>query len=171
MDTNALKALGLLPTEVDYEVKHPITGEVVGTLKLTCLETTKARQAAKAIMLRRSKIQTTEITEEEVDLRLKEDIETVCSCVVGWDLPALGEYSHEKAFELFSTPEAGWLKQEVEAFIVERDNFFRPSQTATSRFDPKASKSGLSKKRRHDPKSNDNGSQEVDAGEAVARKV
>jgi len=157
MDTNALKALGLLPTEVEYQVKHPITGDVVGTLTLTCLETTKARQTAKAIMLRRAQIKATEITEEEVDLRVKEDIQTVCSCITGWNLPALGEYTPEKAFELISTPEAQWLKQEVEAFVVERDNFFRHNQVPAKKLGTKASQPGLPKKRRHDPKSNDTG--------------
>jgi hypothetical protein len=63
--------------------------------------------------------------------------EQIASCIIGWegleddnDVPI--PYSKERATELILNPELTYIREQVDAFVAKRSNFFRVSAPATS---------------------------------------
>jgi hypothetical protein len=65
--------------------------------------------------------------------------ELIASCIVGWKgLTENGEpirYSNDKAVELMATPELLFIREQVEAYVKERTNFFLGGDKAASSVD------------------------------------
>lgn len=66
----------------------------------------------------------------DIDLLEKQNTELIASCIVGWD-EVIGDdgnpvmYSPENAKALVGTPELTYIRNQVEAYIGQRANFFR----------------------------------------------
>lgn len=56
--------------------------------------------------------------------------ELVAACIVGWEGMVDGDeevpYSEKKALELMMTAELTFIREQVEAYVMKRTNFFRP---------------------------------------------
>jgi len=62
---------------------------------------------------------------------IEQNLTLVAACIVGWtglenDDGTEMLYSPKKALEIISMPEFAFMREQVEEFIAERKNFFRP---------------------------------------------
>lgn len=103
----------------DTDIKFNVVG----------LESKAARDAAKRV--HKSNQGRTEV---DLDALERGDAEVVASCVTGWSgLTEKGNpipYSHAKAVELLIQPECTFIKEQVEAFVSKRAEFFRKGDQA-----------------------------------------
>lgn len=121
-----MKLESLFPQVAKLELIHPGTGATGVFLHVVGQDTKvfrdKAREIARSIS--KTKGQTADPVEME-----REGIELVAACIVGWsDEEAFGVYSPARALELMQMDELGWVREQVEAFVKERANFFRPAK-------------------------------------------
>jgi hypothetical protein len=108
----------LLSGPAKMELIHPVGGATGCFLTLVGLESKQAREAAK-----KANRSTTTVFEEA-----EEDLKVAAACVIGWDAEfeeAFGIYTPERAVEILLMPEAGWMTEQIGAFIRNRTNFFR----------------------------------------------
>lgn len=85
----------------------------------------KARSFAKGMVGKKA-------NEIDLDKAEEQDAELTAACVVGWEgleddegQPLL--YSPEQALKLIKDPGLGFVRQQVERYIADRRNFFRPA--------------------------------------------
>lgn len=80
------------------------------------------------------------------------EVQLTAACIVGWtgltENGAPLAYSPEKALEIISTPELGYIRSQVEAFIMDRANFFRGSEPKAAGSRENAGAAKLSKEGR-----------------------
>jgi hypothetical protein len=61
--------------------------------------------------------------------RQRQTAEQIASCITGWqgleDERGAVQYSRDKATELMQNPELAFVREQVESFVVRRQNFFR----------------------------------------------
>lgn len=119
------------PGPVEMEVNHPTLGKL--PLKLTVQGTYAAsvkQKSLEAIAVLRGAL---DDSPENLAKKMNkmEDIssETAALAILGWDNDEImgGKYSPEYAMELMKNPLMGWLREEVNAFVKEQNNFFRQS--------------------------------------------
>jgi hypothetical protein len=116
----------LFPIARDLEIKMPDGTPTGIVLKVVGQDSKEFRNFAKRIasqvMSREDKV--------SVDELEKQGAEAVAACIVGWtSFLTNGEplpYSPEKAIELMATPELAFVREQVEAYVTQRANFFRP---------------------------------------------
>jgi hypothetical protein len=105
-------------------IKHP-DGELLGIeIHLTGQDTkqfrAKAREIAKSMVGKQT---------IDLDTQMAHNDELVASCVVGWSDDEFfgGEYSPERAHAMITDPDYAFVREQVELFIADRKNFFRPA--------------------------------------------
>lgn len=123
-----MKLEQLLPSVAKMELIHPGTGPTGIYFNLIGQDSKAFRDKARAIA------KSLNAKQKDVDFTSLEDKndELIATCVVGWsDTEAFGEYSPARALEIIKMDELSWIKEEVEAFIKERANFFQRTPEIT----------------------------------------
>lgn len=125
-----MKLTDLKPSVASMEVVHPTMGATGVTLRLVGQDTKqfrdKAKQIAKSVVGKGTK-------DVDLDAMQDQNLELVACCIVGWsgledDDGAELEYTPERALELIRNPELSFIKEQVEEFVADRKNFFRPAR-------------------------------------------
>lgn len=114
----------LLAKTTKMTVVHPSFG-AIGTMDIAGMDTKRFRDQVKKITARRSAQKETLSDFDRLTELEKDNTELAAISIMGWDIEALGEYSEERAKELMAMPELSWIREQVEAFVNERDNFLR----------------------------------------------
>lgn len=96
-------------------------------LKLVGRDSAQFKEASKR-MIPYADRKVTEMSQEELTTSNRLKLEMITSCVVGWNNDEVmgGAYSVELANEVLTKPEASFILDQIAAFLVVRDNFFRP---------------------------------------------
>lgn len=118
-----MKITDLLPEAVDLELKHPVSGELLGvSLKVVGPDSIQFRTARNALIKR--KMDGAQSTPEEM---IANNDELLASLVVGWSNDEFfdGPYSPAKVKELIANPGLAWLREQIDNFTETRANFFR----------------------------------------------
>lgn len=129
-----MKVQSLLPKAQKFEVKLP-TGEATGVVfTVVGQDSAQFKSAAKAFAQRQLDAKDKRMDVESMD---KQRIEMAAVCLTDWsglddefDQPLA--FSKEAAISLLSNPGLGYLVDEIERFVTERANFFRPQAAGTS---------------------------------------
>lgn len=125
-----MKLESLLPSVTKMSLKHPITKEDTGIVFNLVGQDSKAfRDKARAIAKGMIGKKQTELDPVALEA---ENYELCASCIVGWnDEEAFGPYTPQRAVELMLMDEMAYVREQIEAFIRERSNFFRKPGEAT----------------------------------------
>lgn len=115
----------MLPVAAKLELKDPITLEPLGVhVEMVGPESAEFRAIFKQLVKLRG-----EMSEEELkdpDLADKSENELLAACTLGWDEAYFEKkFSKEAMVEILNNPGAKWLKDQLNAFVVDRTNFFR----------------------------------------------
>jgi hypothetical protein len=123
-----MKLSALAPRTVELPIVLP-NGDASGiVLKVVSKDSVQYKQAAKKFG--QSFMDGKKMTIDEAD---SANAELAASCIVGWtglenDDGTELTYSPKVAVQLMANPELAFMKEQVEAFIVNRLNFFRGSK-------------------------------------------
>ena len=122
-----MKLADLMPKVAKLKVLHPISKEPLGiTLHVVGHDSKNFREAYREIVKSTQGKKEADLLEME-----KNNLRLVAACVVGWDAEAeeaFGPYTQSRALEIVSMDELSFVKEQVEAFISERSNFFRTDE-------------------------------------------
>lgn len=116
----------LFPIAQELVIKLPDGSPTDIRFKVVGQDSTKfrnvARQMAKSMIGREGE-------KPDIDALEQSNVELIASCIVGWSgLTKNGEehpYSHAAAVELLGTAELTFIREQVEAYVSKRANFFR----------------------------------------------
>lgn len=136
-DVLDLSNLQVQEEPVKMELNHPQTGEVLHDAELGdfyimlhgsdsrhyrgLINAQSNNRLLKAQRSGRAQTQTAEQIEAQATTLL-------AGCTVGWNLRMDGkalEFSTEKAKELYSNPAYAWIREQVDSFIHQRQNFLK----------------------------------------------
>jgi hypothetical protein len=120
----------LKPTSAKMELIHPVEGATGVFVELTGQDSMSFRTISKKLMKQR--LAQGSDAKIDVDKLEKDNAELAASCIVGWDEEVFGEFSPEKAKEFMMDPELSWMREEIEAFVKTRTNFFRRDNQTVS---------------------------------------
>lgn len=119
-----MKLTDLLPKVAKLKVLHPISKEPLGlTLHVVGHDSKQFRDTYREILKSTQGKKEADLLELE-----KSNLRLVAACIVGWDAEAeeaFGPFSTARALEIVAMDELSFIKEQVEAFISERSNFFR----------------------------------------------
>ncbi len=122
-----MKLQSLLPQAADLSVLHPVTKEPTGiVLKVVGRDSSQFKQKARELL----RASLAKKKEETILDRENENQELVASAIVGWNDEAdeaFGSYTPARALEIVKMDELAFMLEQVEEFIAERSNFFRPA--------------------------------------------
>lgn len=131
MDLTALDTATPASVGEKLQLRHPFTGEDLAgvTITLRGLDSDEYQTTFRSIINRKleksNAIQTAEKLEQE-------NIELLVSVTMNWDgIEVDGKhipYSSERARLLYSDRRFPWIREQVEGFIGDRRNFWKPSQ-------------------------------------------
>ena len=132
MDLNTLNLSEGADIGNTMEVKHPVTDEVLlddnkkpVTITLLGSDSTVLRDAMKNRA--RKQLRTKKSQSFDVDEAEKIGCEMLATCTVGWsgisENGSSVQFSHEAATDLYLKYQ--WLRQQVDEFINDRENFFK----------------------------------------------
>lgn len=112
----------LIAKESELELVHPVSGDKLG-VKLTVVgkDSKEFLKAAEALAKQKAK---DDVSFEDM---LKTSADFVAALVTGWSSDEFfgGPFSREALIALLSNPAYAWLKEQLEAFVADRKNFFR----------------------------------------------
>jgi hypothetical protein len=119
-----MKLSDLMPTSAQMELVHPTKGKLGVFLSIVGQDSKQYREVSKVLMRDRLANKEKVIDVDKVE---QDNATLIASCIVGWsDDEALGgPYTPQRATELMMMPELSWIREEVQAFITERSNFFQ----------------------------------------------
>jgi hypothetical protein len=134
--------ISLFPETITHELTHPITGAPTGlTLELVGQDHDDVYQAQLDVVKALRAKQIKEVTDIAVSLEFK--IKVLASCIVGWTntseefkavFTKLGftddTFSPEKALALISMKTAGWIRNQIDSAISERQRFFKDASNS-----------------------------------------
>jgi len=123
-----MKITDLFPVAVDLQLNHPVTGDPLGvSLKVVGPDSVQFRNARNEFLRVRGLNSDKEATPDELQ---GYNDKILASLVIGWSDTEFfgGEYSPTAALNLISTPELGWLRDQLSKFTDKRTNFFRTSE-------------------------------------------
>jgi hypothetical protein len=124
MSKQQIKSLAdLMPQATKMELVHPTRGPLGIYLEVIGQDSKPFRDLGKRLMKARLGKKDGPV---DVDQLEKDNAELAAACIVGWtdDQAFDGPYSPARAIELMAMPELSWIREEVEAFVRERSNFF-----------------------------------------------
>jgi len=127
MDLNSIKVAENSEEGADLIVLHPVTFEETDiVIKLAGMDSAKYRNQVKKIAERRmGKRQNNKI---DLDAAERQSAEILGACTLKWKgverdgIPV--ECTFANAVEIYADPNLRWLREQVDAFIAERSNFF-----------------------------------------------
>lgn len=118
----------LLPKASTLELVHPVSQEKLGiAFEVVGKDSKQFRTAWRATL---KEMQGKKGAESDLLGLEKSNLMILGACIIGWNegaTEAFGKYTPERAQEVISMDELSFIKDQVEAFISERANFFRPS--------------------------------------------
>lgn len=118
----------------DIQILHPVTGEPTGAIVTVMGPEHPERRKIQFALQRRlraafAKKGRLDVSDPEEEAA--EDNERLASFTVGWEGIARDgkplEFSRQAAIDLYSRPEAAWLKRQVQAGLGNIENFIRTS--------------------------------------------
>jgi len=121
----------LAPSAQDMKVVHPVHGELDVTIKIQGQYAPTVRQKSIETLAWIQSAQKETKPDQMADLFSKAErsaAETAAAAIVGWSDDEFfgGAYSKEFALQLMNTPEMEFLRTQVNKFVSDQANFFRP---------------------------------------------
>ena len=118
-----MKLSSLLPSSSKMKLVHPTMDELSIYWEVTGHDTKAFRDKAREFMADQLKNRSKEIDIEKSE---KQDIELLAQCVIGWsDEEMFGPFSTQAVIEHLSNPGLKWIKEQLEVYVQDRQNFFR----------------------------------------------
>lgn len=120
----------VLPKSAEMTVVHPVHGDIGLTITLNGSHDPKVHNKALMAMgyFRVAQDETNPEKLAEVVTKVEDvSAEAAAAAIVGWSDDEImgGSYSEAYALELMRHPGFGWLKEQINAFVGEKKNFFR----------------------------------------------
>lgn len=115
--------------EADIPIKHPVTGAIVGTIRLLGPENPVRRRLIFA-RIDRMNADATSGTQVRAEEHFEEMNDELAEITVGWNLVMSGKslpFSRQAARELYADPRRGWLRAQVLAARDNRERFIGAS--------------------------------------------
>lgn len=113
----------LMPQASRMELMHPVMGALGIYIEVVGQDSLQYRQVTKQLMKARLDRDGKKMDVEQME---KDNAALIASCIVGWsDDGVFDAYTPERAKELMVMPELSWIREQLEAFVSERANFFR----------------------------------------------
>lgn len=120
-----LQDLAAKPIQV--ELKHPTTDEALGVTVTVVGKNSRRFKDKFYESVAEAQNETKEAPNaDKMRAAERRGVELIAACVIGWSDNEFfgGEYTAEKALEIIGQPELSWVKDQVEAAIVEDSHFF-----------------------------------------------
>lgn len=115
----------LLPVAIDLDLKHPVTGDLLGkSLKVVGPDSSQFRASIKAAFMRKAALAGKQDSLEALEA---ESTDLIASTIVGWSDDAYfgGSYTSEAARAIVANPGFSWLRGQLEEFVQDSKRFFR----------------------------------------------
>lgn len=114
---------------IQLELKHPVSGEGLG-VKVTIVGKNSRQFKSKfydIVEASQREGADKKSSVEKMRVAEKQSAELIAICMLGWSDDEFfgGEFSTEKALEIVGQPELSWVKDQIDAAIVEEGIFFQ----------------------------------------------
>ena len=122
-----MKLKDLAARAIEVELKHPVTKEALGVkISIVGKNSRQFKDKFYETVVQAQKDSKEAPNAERLKLAEKRSVELIAACIVGWDDEEFfdGPYTPEKAYEIIEQPELSWVKDQLEAAIVEDGSFF-----------------------------------------------
>lgn len=110
------------------ELQHPITKEALGVFVEIVGKNSKRFKDKFYDIVQETQVKSKEERTQVERMRIaeKQSIELVAACIVGWEDEEFfgGPFSLDRALEIVADPELTWVKDQIDAAIVEESHFF-----------------------------------------------
>lgn len=116
-----MSILNIKAENAQLELRHPITDEPLGATVL--LAGTDSKEFYNAVKVQQKQNKST----DDLDAQRRQWNEVLASCIKGWspDEEFEGAFTKERALEILSEPELGWMREQIDKFIAKRGNFIK----------------------------------------------
>jgi hypothetical protein len=129
--TQKLTLADLLPATAELQPSHPTLGELPFKLTLQGPQAAAVRKKGLETLAWLNTLERNKGPQDVASVMVKlEQLagESAAAAVIGWDTAAteiLGPFSVERAKELLTSDDFGWLREQVNQFVKDQQNFFR----------------------------------------------
>ena len=120
--------MDLAAKPVDVALTHPVTGEDLGvTVKMVGKNSRRFKDKFyEAIAEASSDAENAKSSAERMKAAEARGATLIAHCIIGWSDDEFfgGMYSAERALEIVSNPETAWVREQLDAAIVDEKRFF-----------------------------------------------